>query len=119
MLIGASEGQGWRYEVMDAEDGFLVRVRDVDTGEVEDAESRLFVTAAVAFAYADVAAAFDRYASARVTGDETAEALLAELHARQALYEDVSRRLGDGGIAAGVLSAWDEAAAQRDRRRLH
>jgi hypothetical protein len=32
VLIGVSEGQGWRYEVVERPDDFLVRMRDLDTG---------------------------------------------------------------------------------------
>ncbi len=53
MFIGASEGQVWRYEVTEDPDGFLVSQRDLSTGEIEADESRLFRTAAVAFAYAE------------------------------------------------------------------
>ena len=30
MLIGVSEGQGWRYEVIERRDDYLVRMRDLD-----------------------------------------------------------------------------------------
>ena len=119
MLITASEGQGFRYEVMGQEDGFLVRTRDVDTGEVDEGESKVFRTAAVAFAYAELLAAFNRYAAACIASDNVAETLLAELSAQQALYRDLSQRLGDEGFAAQVLVAWSERSAAQNRRRLH
>ena len=56
MLIGVSEGQGWRYEVIERPDDYLVRMRDLDTGALEESDSKLFRTAAVAFAYADLSA---------------------------------------------------------------
>ena len=65
MLVAASEGQGFRYEVVERTEGYLVRSRCLDSGAVDDAESKLFRTAAVAFRYAEMSAAFDRYASAR------------------------------------------------------
>ena len=68
MLIGVSEGQGWRYEVMEHPDAYLVRMRDLDTGAIEEGDTKLFRTAAVAFAYAELSAAFDRYAAAHVAG---------------------------------------------------
>src|SRR3954454_13582226 len=58
MLIGASEGQGWRYEVIERPDDYLVRMRDLDTGALEESDGKLFRTAAVAFAYAELSAAF-------------------------------------------------------------
>lgn len=119
MFIGASDGQGWRYEVLDESDGFFVRMRDLDTGAIEDEETRVFRTAAVAFAYAGLSAAFERYAAARIAGDEAEEPLLAERLAQQALYEDLSRRLGDEGLAAHLLLERAVEEEARRRRRLH
>jgi hypothetical protein len=119
MMIGVSEGQGWRYEVDEAADGYLVRMRDLATGAVEIGEARLFRTAAVAFAYAELSAAFDRYAAARIDGSGGAAALLADLTACQALFDELSRRLGDEGLAAQVLAAWEAHDAAQERRRLH
>jgi hypothetical protein len=119
MLIGASEGQGWRYEVDEAADGYLVRMRDLATGAVEIGEARLFRTAAVAFAYAELSAGFDRYAAARIDGTGGAAALLADLTACQALFDELSARLGDEGLAAQVLAAWQAQETAAERRRLH
>ncbi len=118
MLVGASEGQGWRYEVVSRSEGYLVRTRDIDTGALDDDESRLFRTASVAFAYAEMSAAFDRYADARVAGEE-AEEQLAELEGKQALFTDLRRRLSDDGMAALVLAAWEDADETAHRRRYH
>lgn len=68
MLIATSEGQGWRYEVVDHAEGYLVVPRDLDTGAVEPEGCMLFRTAPVAFAFADLSAALDRMASARRSG---------------------------------------------------
>ena len=62
MLIATMEGQSWRYEVIVQSDGFLVQVRDLDTGEVALDDTTLFRTAPAALAYADMVAAADRYA---------------------------------------------------------
>lgn len=118
MLIGACEGQSWRYEVIERTEGFLVRMRDLDTGSVEDKDARVFRTAAVAFAYADMSAAFERCAQAIVAGEAAAE-LSAELEATQALYEDISQRLGDDGVTAQMLVAWERDTEAADRRRYH
>jgi hypothetical protein len=118
MLIGASEGQGWRYEVIERPDDYLVRMRDLDTGALEESDGKLFRTAAVAFAYAELSAAFDRYAAARMAGEGTAE-LERALAAQRALYEDISARLGDEGMSAQMLVAWEHWAAAANRRRLH
>ncbi len=69
MLIGVSEGQGWHYEVIERPDDYLVRMRDLHTGALEDNDGMLFRTAAVAFAYAELSAAFDRFAAARMAGE--------------------------------------------------
>jgi hypothetical protein len=99
MLIGASDGHGFRYEVIAWTDGYLVHARDVDTGIVEDADSRVFRTAAVALRYAEMSAAFDRLAAARIA-DLPTEVHAAELEALKELYDSLSRRLGDDGMAA-------------------
>ena len=118
MLVAASEGQGFRYEVIERTEGYLVRSRCLDSGAVDEADSKLFRTAAVAFRYAEMSACFDRYGAARMAGEE-AEAELAELEAQQALYAELSRRLMDDGMAAMVLDAWERADEERDRRRFH
>jgi hypothetical protein len=118
VLIGSSEGQGWRYEVIARPDDYLVRMRDLDTGTLEESDSKLFRTAAVAFAYADLSAAFDRYAAARMAGEDVVE-LERALAAQRTLYEDVSLRLGDEGLSAQMLMAWEHWAEVANRRRLH
>jgi hypothetical protein len=118
VLIGVSEGQGWRYEVVERPDDFLVRMRDLDTGTLEESDSKLFRTAAVAFAYADLSALFDRYAAARMTGEDATE-LERTLAAQRALYEDISGRLRDEGMSVQVLTAWERWAETANRRRLH
>ena len=64
-----------------------------------ESESKLFRTAPVAFRYAEMSASFDRYAAARISGEE-AEAEFAELKAQQALFADLTRRLVDDGMVA-------------------
>ena len=118
MLIGVSEGQGWRYEVVERPDDYLVRMRDLDTGALEESDSKLFRTAAVAFAYAGLSAAFDRYAAARMAGEDVPK-LERALAAQQALYEHISIRLRDEGVSAQVLVAWEHWAETANRRRLH
>ena len=118
MLIGVSEGQGWRYEVMEHPDAYLVRMRDLGTGALEEGDTKLFRTAAVAFAYAELSAAFDRYAAARMAGEDVA-ALERALAAQRALYADLSDRLGDEGMSAQMLVAWEQGAEAAKRGRLH
>jgi len=118
MVVGASEGQAWRYEVVERSEGFVVRSRDLETGTVDDTESQLFRTASVAFAYAAMSACFDRFAAACV-GGEAVDDLWAEVTAKQSLYEDLRRRLSDEAMAARVLVAWEEAEETAAWRRLH
>jgi hypothetical protein len=118
MLVAAYEGQGFRYEVVERTEGFLVRPRCLDSQAVDEAESRLFRTAAVAFRFAEMSACFDRYVAARIAG-EGAESELTELAAQRELFDELSRRLLDEGMAAIVLNAWARADEERDRSRYH
>jgi hypothetical protein len=117
MLIGVSEGHDRRYEVIQRSDDYLVRIRDLDTGAIEESGSKLFRTAAVAFAYAELSAAFDHYASGRIAGEDVTE-LKHVLTAQRALYQGISGRLGDEGISAQMLDAWENRAGTANRR-LH
>lgn len=119
MLITATEGEGFRYEVTDRADGYVVSTRDVDTGEVDAGETRLFRTAAVAFAYAEMLAAFNRYAAARILGDEGQESLQAELEAQLKLFEELSERLRDVGFHTDLFSAWVDVEPAQARPTLH
>jgi hypothetical protein len=118
MLVAASEGQGFRYEVVERTEGYVVRSRCLDSGAVDEAESKLFRTAPVAFRYAEMSASFDRFAAARMACEE-AKAELADLEDQQTLFAELSRRLMDDGMAAMVLDAWERADEERDRRRFH
>lgn len=119
MLVGGSEGRMWRYEVVDRSEGFLVRLRDLETGALdEEDEAKLFRTAAVAFAYADMSAALERYAAA-LSADGDADEARAELTRCTDRYHDVSARLLDTAANAAVLNAWDEDHEERRRRRYH
>lgn len=118
MLIAMSEGQGWRYEVVDRSEGYLVVSRDLDTGALEPEEAMLFRTAPVAFAFAELSAAFDRLASARIAGEDTGE-LSDELEQGKSLYAELSRRLGDEGFLAGLLTDPTTAAEANARRWYH
>ena len=118
MLVAVSEGQSWRYEVLVQSDGFLVQVRDLDTGEVSPEEMTLFRTAPAALAYADMAAAADRYASARLD-DDAIDELARDFEDESRHFAAVRARLVDEGIGADVLSSHqgqDEALA---RQRYH
>jgi hypothetical protein len=118
MLVAASDGQGFRYEVVQCADGYLVRSRDLDSGHFSENESKLFRTAVVALRYADMSAAFDRCAAARMTG-ESAEPEFEEVEAHQTLFSEISRRFCDEGQEAIVILAWEQAEEGATRRRYH
>ena len=66
MLLTTAEGRHWRYEVCEHADGYLVQMRDLATGGLEDEFATVFRTLPVAFAYAAMSAAFDQYAAAEL-----------------------------------------------------
>ena len=98
MLIGGSEGEGLRFEVLAREEGYLVCARDLDTGEIEPGEMRLFRTAAVAFAHAAAQAAFDRAATIAVHhGLEPA--LVEEAQGLEGRFAALRQGLADEGAS--------------------
>ena len=103
MLIASTEGRGWRYEVIVQSDGFLVQARDLDTGELADDDTTLFRTAPVALAYADMAAAADRFATATLACDDD-EDLAGEFEQERNRFTSIRARFCDDGIAAGELN---------------
>ena len=65
MFLSASEGLHWRYEVCEHSDGYLVQMRDLDTGELDEEFATVFRTMPVAFAYAEMSAACSISADAK------------------------------------------------------
>lgn len=108
MVIGISEGDRYRFEVMLMSDGFIVRARAIETGEVIGARDRLFRTAPAAFAFAEMSALKDADDSPR-QGLEALEAKVASDHAAR-VFADIRARLSDSGVSAGLLAAWDRRA---------
>lgn len=108
MIIGMSEGDRYRFEVLLMSDGFIVRARAVETGEVTGSRDRLFRTAPAAFAFAEMSALKDANENPR-QGLEALEAKVASDRAAQ-VFADIRARLADGGISAGLLAAWDRRA---------
>ena len=99
MLLAASEGRHSRYEVCEHADGYLVQMRDLDTGELETGFATIFRTMPVAFAYAEMSAAFDRYAAAEGEElEEEDEDVAFELEERERIFVDLSHRLSDAGF---------------------
>ncbi len=106
MLLTASEGQHWRYEVCEHSDGYLVQMRDLETGDLDDEYATIFRTLPVAFAYAEMSAAFDRYAAAEHENIQD-EDVAFELELSERNFIDLSDRLHDTGLNGGALKAWE------------
>jgi hypothetical protein len=97
MLLAASEGRHWCYEVCEHVDGYIVQMRDLETGDLDEEFSTLFRTMPVAFAYAEMSAAFERFAAAEMgAGDD--EQIELDLAAKERHFTDLSDRLRDEGV---------------------
>ena len=68
MLIGVAEGAVRSFEIDERAEGYLVRPRQRDTGQVEIEAGRVFRTAVAAFAFAEREALLEHYAAARLEG---------------------------------------------------
>lgn len=109
MIVGMSEGDRYRFEVVLTSDGFIVRARCVESGEVLDNRDRLFRTAPAAFAFAELSAMKDAEDSLPRETREAAEAHLASDRAAR-LFADIRAKLSDSGVSAALLQAWDRRA---------
>jgi hypothetical protein len=118
MFMSAAEGRHWRYEVCEHSDGYLVQMRDLDTGELDQEFATVFRTLPVAFAYAEMSAAFDRFAAAEIE-NTTDEAVVLELQVSERNFTDLSDRLRDIGVNGGAIGAWESARGTSPRRTLH
>jgi hypothetical protein len=118
MFMSASEGRHWRYEVCEHSDGYLVRMRDLDTGDLDDEFATVFRTLPVAFAYAEMSAAFDRFAAAEIENAADEEVTL-ELQVTERNFTDLSDRLHDVGINGRAIHAWERARGTSPRLTFH
>ena len=116
MLLAVCEGRHWRYEVCEHTDGYLVQMRDLDTGDLDEEFATVFRTMPVAFAYAEMSAAFDLYAAAEAEMGPDDE---IDLEIRQQKFITLSDRLGDSGLNGGSLKAWERATSSGTRRVYH
>jgi hypothetical protein len=112
MLLSASEGRHWRYEVCEHDDGYLVQMRDLATGELDDEFTTIFRTMPVAFAYAEMSAAFERFAASELEAVED-EQIEIDLEATERNFIDLSDRLHDSGINDVAVRAWERDYARQ------
>src|ERR671917_642456 len=96
MLLAVCEGRHWRYEVCEHSDGYLVQMRDLETGDLDEEFATVFRTMPVAFAYAEMSAAFDLYATAEMEALD--DEIAVDLEARERKFITLSDRLSDTGL---------------------
>jgi len=118
MLLAASEGRHWRYEVCEHADGYLVQMRDLETGDLDEEFSTIFRTLPVAFAYAEMSAAYERYAACEMEQVEDKQ-IEIDVEATERHFIDLSDRLHDSGINGIVVQAWERASQRSPARLLH
>lgn len=123
MLLTASEGRHWRYEVREHSDGYLVEMRDLHTGARDDEFTTVFRTLPVAFAYAAMSAAFEWYAAAELSDDDGEDRLGADfalqVQRTERTFVDLSDRLRDSGITGEAMRVWERACEARPTPRYH
>lgn len=118
MLLCASEGRHWRYEVCEHEDGYLVQMRDLTTGDLDEEFSTIFRTLPVAFAYAEMSAAYERYAASEMDNAKDEE-IEIEVEETERHFIDLSDRLHDSGINGIVAQTWERESQRSAARLLH
>ena len=118
MFLAVSEGWHWRYEVCEHADGYLVQMRDLQTGDLDEEFSTIFRTMPVAFAYAEMSAAYERYAATDGEGDVDDEPGI-ELATIERHFIDLSDRLRDSGVHGVAVSAREKVRAPAKPRILH
>jgi hypothetical protein len=91
-------------------------MRDLDTGDLDEEFATVFRTMPVAFAYAEMSAAFDIFAAAETDEGPNDE---IDLEIRQQKFITLSDRLGDSGLDGGSLKAWERATGSGTRRIYH
>ena len=116
MLLAACEGRHSRYEVCEHSDGYLVQMRDLETGDLDEEFATLFRTMPVAFAYAEMSAALELYAAAEAGAGQDDD---LDLEAREQKFIALSDRLGDSGLNGGSIKAWQSATSNGTRRVYH
>ena len=118
MLLTASEGRHWRYEVCEHADGYLVQMRDLETGDLDEEFSTIFRTLPVAFAYAEMSAAYERYAASELDHVED-EQIEFDVETTERHFIDLSDRLRDIGVNGVTVRAWERESRRTTTRHLH
>jgi hypothetical protein len=120
MLLAASEGRHWRYEVCEHSDGYLVQMRDLETGDLDEDFSTIFRTLPVAFAYAELSAALERQAAAELGAADTDEIDIdLDIAASEKAFFSLSHQLSDLGVNGISIKAWERERERLPLRRLH
>jgi hypothetical protein len=119
MMIASTEGRDRCYEVIVQSDGFLVQARERDSGRIDPDETTLFRTSPAAFAYVDMVAAADRFASARLDDAEDWHSLAEEYHHELDRFVAIRERLSDEGVGGELLYCQRNASLRETAHRLH
>ncbi|WP_210483312.1 hypothetical protein [Microvirga antarctica] len=118
MVFSTCEGWDWSYDVCEHADGYLVQMRDLISGDVDEDFSTIFRTLPVAFAYAEMSAAYERFTAAGSDFADNAETgrevALAEQH-----FVDISDRLRDTGTQGPISLTWDHPVTVAAPHLLH
>ncbi|MCB5176752.1 hypothetical protein [Microvirga lenta] len=98
-------------------------MRDLATGDLDEEFSTIFRTLPVAFAYAEMSAAYERYAASELElADESQpddEQIEVDVETTERHFIDLSDRLQDVGINGVVVQAWERERQRGPARLLH
>jgi hypothetical protein len=93
-------------------------MRDLETGDLDEEFSTIFRTMPVAFAYAEMSAAYERYAASELEPIED-DQIEIEVELTERAFTDLSNRLHDLGINGIAVKAWDRERQRNPAPRLH
>jgi len=96
-------------------------MRDLETGDLDEDYATIFRTLPVAFAYADMSAAFDRFAAAEAEEGRAPqdEEIAIDVELTERAFTDLSGRLRDAGVRSGIVKAWEQQARRSEPRTLY
>jgi hypothetical protein len=93
-------------------------MRDLETGDLDEEFSTIFRTMPVAFAYAEMSAAYERYAASELEPIEDQQ-IEIDVELTERAFTDLSSRLHDLGINGIAVKAWDRERDKSPAPRLH